>query len=720
MNNEVQYSASLAAPSHKLTDWPKEPSVMALKEDLQLSKPTHDAQITRIKRWNDLRNVDGSEKVKALGQNRSTVQPKLIRKNAEWRYSALTEPFLSTAKVFTISPRTFEDTEGSRQNQILLEWQFSEKMDKVSFIDEYVRTTVDEGTCVVRVGWERTTHMEKEEVPTYGFQPTRDPQHLQMLQQAMHLHQTNPRGFSELPEDLQEATLYTLEKQVPVMAIQAGTTLVDKEVIDENRPTLEIIHYENFYLDPSCKGDVDKANFAIITFETSKAELLEDGRYKNLDKVLWNSNTPINQADHHSDMDESQEFSDDLRKRVVAYEYWGFYDVHGNDTLVPVVATWIGDTIIRMEENPHPDKKIPFVLVPYMPVKRSTHGEPDAELLEDNQKIIGAVTRGMIDTMGRSANGQTGFAKGMLDQVNRRRFNSGMDYEYNPISDPRIGIHQHTYPELPSSTLTMLQLQNQEAESLTGVKAFSGGLSGEAYGDVAAGIRGMLDASSKREMAILRRLAKGLMKIAKKISAMNAIFLGEEEVVRVTNDKFVTVKREDLKGNFDFKVDISTAEVDEAKAQDLAFMLQTMGNNMDLGMTLMVLAEIARLKRMPELAERIENFQPKPDPIEQKRRELELMNLELEAEELRSKIELNKAKARAELAKADQSDLDFVEQETGTKHARDMDKQAAQARANQDHEIGKALLNPAGEQSSPDVNAAIQWRNYTDFLDKVA
>lgn len=93
----------------------------------------------------------------------------------------------------------------------------------------------------------------------------------------------------------------------------------------------------------------------------------------------------------------------------------------------------------------------------------------------------------------------------------------------------------------------MLNLQNQEAEALTGVKSFGGGISGEAYGDVAAGIRGVLDAASKREMAILRRLAKGMEEIGTKIAAMNAAFLSEEETVRITNDEFVTVKREDLK-----------------------------------------------------------------------------------------------------------------------------------------------------------------------------
>ena len=40
------------------------------------------------------------------------------------------------------------------------------------------------------------------------------------------------------------------------------------------------------------------------------------------------------------------------------------------------------------------------------------------QLLKDNQQIIGAVTRGMIDLMGKSANGQTGRLKNALDFLN--------------------------------------------------------------------------------------------------------------------------------------------------------------------------------------------------------------------------------------------------------------------------------------------------------------
>lgn len=207
-------------------------------------------------------------------------------------------------------------------------------------------------------------------------------------------------------------------------------------------------------------------------------------------------------------------------------------------------------------------------------------------------------------------------------------------------------IIEHKFPELPQSALTMATLQNQEAESLTGVKAFAGGVTGESYGDVAAGIRGVLDAASKREMAILRRLAKGMSEIGNKIIAMNAVFLAEHEVVRITNEEFVTIKREDLKGNFDLEVDISTAEVDNQKSQDLGFMLQTIGPNVDQQITLNILAEIADLKRMPKLAHDLRTWQPQPDPVQEQLKQLAVEKAQLENEELRSKIRLNDAQAQ--------------------------------------------------------------------------
>ena len=728
----------------KLTSWKAEPSLLRLKQDLEMAKPSHDAQMLKINNWNDMMFVRGTAAPKKI-KGRSSVQPKLIRRQAEWRYAALSEPFLGSNKLYKIDPVSWEDEDAAKQNELVLNWQFRTKINRVKFIDDFVRSTVDEGTSVLRVGWCRTIVKVKQKVPVYKHFTIVDEEQAQQFQQALELRDSDPHTYNNtVPANIQTAVDYYDESGQQTYAIQSGTQdqMVDK--VAENRPTVEVINPQNFYLDPTCNGDIDKALFGILSFETNQAELRKNPeRYKNLHLVNWETSTPITQSDHASSITEQAQFSDLMRKKVVAYEYWGFYDIEGNGVLVPVVCTWIGNTIIRMERNPFPDQKIPFVLVPYLPVKRNAFGEPDAELLEDNQKILGAVSRGMIDLLGRSANAQRGMSKGLLDPLNKRKYENGEDYEFNPTQNPQSGLIEHKYPELPQSAMVMLNMQNQEAEALTGVKSFSGGMSGNAYGDTATGAKGVMDAAAKREMSILRRLAQGMCEVGNKFISMNSAFLTEKEVVRVTNsefvqlspalrdgakdapssfeggeeiqNKFVTVNREDLVGNFDMACDISTAEVDNAKSQDLAMMTQTIGPNAPPGVAMMLMAEIADLKRMPGLAHKLRTYKPEPDPMAEQMKEMELQKAKLEIAVLESQISLNNARAAESTSKKDKIDLDYVETETGTKHARDLDRQGAQARGNQDLVITKALAQPLKpENTRPNIEAAVGYNEITE------
>lgn len=692
----------------KLTSWKNEPTIEVLKRDFEASKQTHIVQANKVIRWNDIRNVTGKSKpVKIKG--RSSIQPKLVRRQAEWRYPALSEPFLNSEKIFQVNPRTFEDLDAAKQNEILLNYQFDVKLNKVKFIDDYVRTVVDEGSCIVQVGWERLTTKEKQVVPVYSYYPAEDEEALAILNQALELKQKNPREYNESIDEAIKASIDYSQQNggEPVLAHQVGEqeVLVDKVI--ENRPTVEILNTLNVYVDPTCNGDLDKALFIIKSFETNQAECKKAGIYKNLDKVNWAGNNPNSDGDHYTSADEN--FNEDLiRKKVVAYEYWGFYDINGTGSLTPIVATWIGSVMIRMEKNPFPDGKLPFVIIQYLPVRNSVYGEPDCELLEENQQIMGAITRGLVDILGRSANAQQGFAKGMLDPLNKRRFENGEDYEFNPNLSPQTGYIEHTFNELPQSVLAYVQMLNADAEALTGVKSFSGGMSGDAYGQVAAGIQGAIDAATKRETAILRRLAYGVSEIGNKIIAMNAVFLSEEEVIRVTNKQFITIKREDIKGNFDLKVDINTAEVDQAKAQDLGFMLQTLGPNMDPMITMKILAEIADLKRMPTLAEELRNYQPQPDPIEEAKRQLEV-------EEEKAKINFITQRANKLIADTNKVNVETNQIASGAQQSFELAKQAAQARANQNLEITKALVkNRKPDEIQGDIDAGIGYNVMTD------
>lgn len=657
------------------TKWVNEPTLEDLKQDLSDASGDHEAQVQKINGWLENLNITGKAKRKKK-KGKSVLVPKLIRKQAEWRYASLSEPFLSTEDVFNVDPVTFEDRDAAQQNSLVLNNQFNTKLQKVKFIDEYIRTAVDEGTVIVRTGWDfqEEEQLVPVEVPVMGQVPVQDPQQAHMMQ------------MQGMPP-VEEGQIGVREEMQPQMV-----TIV-------NKPTVDVCKYTDVIIDPTCQGDLQKANFIIYRFETSKAELEKSGKYKNLERISVEDNSILGAPDDSIGEDEpsSFQFNDEPRKKIYAYEYWGYWDINDEGVVEGIVATWVGDTMIRMEENPFPDQELPFISVQYLPVRKKIYGEPDGELLEDNQLVIGAVTRGVMDMMGRSANGQTGSRKDALDVTNKRKYDRGEDYEFNPaIQDPRNAFFMHTYPEIPQSAQYILQSQNAEAESLTGVKAFNSGISGAALGDNATGIRSALDATSKRELGILRRLAEGMKQTGRKIISMNGEFLEEGEVVRITEEEFIPVRPDDLAGNFDLSLTISTAEADNDKAKELSFMLQTMGPQQDPVITKMIQSDIARLRKMPDLAKRIEEYEPEPDPLMVKKAELEIALLEAQivteqakSPEKQGAAMLSEAKAGTEVAKtrlmgseADLKDLDFVEEEGGAKHAREMQKAGAQAGAN--------------------------------------
>ena len=151
MNDNDKDEVGMVAPTQEsekpLVNWKKPPSLEDLKTDLKEATPAHSAMKARVKTWLDNLNVEGSAKVNN-GKNKSSIVPKLIRKQAEWRYSALSEPFLSTPDVFNVYPVSFEDKKAAQQNELVLNNQFNVAINKTRFIDEFVRSAVDEGTLI--------------------------------------------------------------------------------------------------------------------------------------------------------------------------------------------------------------------------------------------------------------------------------------------------------------------------------------------------------------------------------------------------------------------------------------------------------------------------------------------------------------------------------------------------------------------------------------------
>ncbi|MHB8098081.1 MAG: cell envelope integrity protein TolA [Sulfuricurvum sp.] len=582
-------------------------------------------------------------------KGKSAIVSKDIKKQLEWQLPSLADPFLSTPDVIKCNPITYEDVEAARQNELLLNTQFCRKFPRYNFIMKSLRVLATEGTLIVQTGWD----YEDEEV--------------------------------EIDMEVVEVDDYGTEY------IDVQSTKVTKVL--RNQPTAVVCRNEDIFLDPTCMDDIDKCQFVIHRYETDMSTLKADGRYKNLDKIQSKGRSGFD-SDYRPEDLTNFRFKDDARRKLMVHEYWGNYDIDGDGIVEQVVCAWIDDTIIRLQTNPYPDKKPPFIIVPFNAVPFQLFGEALAENIGDNQKVKTAITRGFIDNMAKSNNGQIGMRKGALDGTNRKRFLTGDNFEFNGTPSD---FWQGSYNQIPGSTFDIMQLMNNEIESQTGVKSFSGGINAGSLGGTAAGARGALDASATRRLNLVRNIAENLMKpLMRKWMSYNSEFLEEEEIVRITNKEYVPVRRDDLAGAIDIDIAISTAEDNAAKAQELSFMMQTLGNSMPFEMTQMLMAKFANLSRMPDLEQAIAEYKPQPDPAQEQMKQMEMRKMQMEIEKLKADIadkyaradenmidaEVKRNKAAVEAAKArklgseaDRLDLDFLKDDEGYKESLDFEKE---------------------------------------------
>ena len=642
-----------------------------LKSDLKAAETLREDQDGKIEQW---RNEYDGKPYGNEQKGKSRIVSRDIKKQDEWLHPSILDPFTSTPEIVRVNPVTWEDAPAARQSELLLNYQFCRQFDRFNFMSKAIKVLSKEGTVVVQCGWDYEDEEVEKEIEVVAI---------------------DENGF----ESIQVAT-------------------VTETVVKKNQPTAVVCRNEDVFIDPTCMDDMDKCQFVIHRYETDYSTLKTDGRYKNLEKALGSSG---GESQYDSDFDSEDEtefiFKDKARKKVVVYEYWGNYDVNGDGIAEPIVCAWLNDTVIRLQSNPYPDNKPPFLIVPFNSVPFQMYGESDAELISDNQKIKTAVTRGIIDNMAQSNNGQVGVRKGALDGPNRKKFVSNQNFEFNGTPND---FWYGSFNPIPSSAFDMLAVMNNEIESLTAVKSFSGGISGNSLGGTATGARGAMDATAIRRMHRVRNIAENLVKpLMRKWLAYDGEFLEDQEVVRVTNDEFVEIRRDDLAGRVDLDINVATAEDNEAKMRELTFLLQTIGPSEDPAVRREIMADIYELSKMPEQAKRMREYQPKPDPLQEQVKQLELQKLQLENELLAAQIKdehsraaenmvdvrkktadavLKEQQARLTGEKADMESLKFIKEDNQTAHQEKLEleekkrlinlEQMALQAANNDRQIG--------------------------------
>ena len=658
----------------------KKKILSTFKKDLANSESNKKIWAEQILKWN--KEFDGDPYGNEV-KGKATVVSRDIKKSALWQHASVIDPFVNNDNIVNTVPVTFTDKKTAEQAELLLNFQFCRDFDRYNFISDSFKVLQREGTVIARVSWQFEEEEQLVDVPVMGLVPVQDPEkRQQMIAQGM----------------------------MPYEQGQVGVTQEWQMVTVKNRPRVEIVRNSMLWIDPTAERDINDAKFVVYKYKSSLSQLRKEGIYENLDNIIvdgemiWDEDSPYYRDDTFT-------FADKPRKELEVVEYWGNYDMNEDGIAEPIVCTWVGDTIIRLEENPYPDGQVPFVSCAYDSSPYSIYGVSQGDTISTDQKIKTGIKRAILDTLDASTNGQRGIKKGTLDIANKRKFERGENFEY-------LGSNQDMWEgkfnTIPTDVLNFYNIVDSDIQSLTGVRPF-GPANGSANIDNGrAGLNSTMDASARRETDISRNFKENyLVPILRKWYSMDAEWMEEDQIIRITDDQFVAIKPDDLQGKIDISMNVSTQEVENEKSNNLSFMLQTMAQSLPFDLTKILLAEQASLKGMPELAKKIEEFQQQPDPIEQQMKQLELQKLQSEINERNSRVGENQvdsrlkeakavneeAKARKAHADADMTDLDFLRKQEGQDIKEDMFKTGVENRRKDIDARNQAMLN-AGQEAT--------------------
>jgi len=575
-------------------------------------------------------------------------------KQIEWVKSQLKNPFISNDTIVRFAESKANSGAFSKQTEEAINFFYTKEFNRYNFTTDMINVLLIEGTVIVRTGWEYS---------------------------------------GEVVERIEQ--ILSIDGQL------VDEVTVEEEVAIVNRPTASVVRPEDVFIDPTAYESSD-IQFLIHKREVRLSGLRKSGLYKKedldyIEKSIDESddnNIYMAQYSRDTTSDDYANLEDTARRKMFMYEYWGEYDIDGSGITKPIVCSWVGDRVIRLEENPFPDKKIPYIVAPCIKQPFSIYGKSYVELVKNQQEVMTGMMRGIFDDIAQSNNRQIGVQKGNLDSVNFKRKEQGKDFEFNISPN---AFYQGQYNRIPAEVFKVVQDVQADIQSTTGVVPFQGGGGTQAIYGSQASKAGQTNSMMLRELDMVINIADNIIKpmIRHWVSYIYDL-LDPSDIEAITGYTFVEpLNEKDPSFYRDFIIDISTQHTDDVKASELAFLLQTLGNSIPFEMTQLLMSEIARLKGMKELSEATKNYKPQSDPYEQQMKQISLQKAQLELQLLGREadvdIALKQAKAKESDAKADSINQSSVQtkygvsfnqkiQELNTKHQLELDKIREQKR----------------------------------------
>jgi len=534
---------------------------------------------------------------------RSKLVWKLVKKHGETLAANITKPFITGNKIVQIEPRTRFDVIKARLDEMLLNYFFEKEFDKVKFMKTLRNVLIKEGTAFIKVSWIRK---DKE---------------------------------------------VDLEKDY---AMLGGSGKV--KIPEINKPFAEICFNEDIFTDPNATS-LEDSEYFIHRYRTTPDELYNNPDYDK--EAIARFRKKIQEAREKATGDEIhnqqvQFISDD---ESYIYEY---YDIPKKKVYSFLNSGNIVEVVHKRDYT-----LFPYVEIPLFDEEFSIWGRALADVIEDEQKFMTSIIRGVIDNMSMSNNGIKFVRKGSLDAINFKRLMEGQPVvEVNANMPINQVVHDGNFNELPSSVYNMLQVIEQQAEGLTGVNRFMQGISSNELNSPATNFRAMLSQAQIRLIDITTNITNGLKRMFGLWLEMIYEYLSDEEIFKITGTSIAEEKTKMTKrlamewdldnlppdtqqkaimlivkeieeifnkrdSKYDININIGTDGLREAKIAQINMFMQQASQLVQLGVVPQdvvrsLISKLAELLEFPEIAHNIKTYKPQPDPMQQQMMQVQL------------------------------------------------------------------------------------------------
>lgn len=169
------------------------------------------------------------------------------------------------------------------------------------------------------------------------------------------------------------------------------------------------------------------------------------------------------------------------------------HDVPPENNIVHVIATMIGDIVVRAVVNPLDSGRFPYHLLPWQRRAGYWAGVGVAEQARAPQRILNASVRALLNNAGKSSGSQI-----VIDQGSIRPANGSWAlepdkiwYKLNdsPMDDVRKSFYAFDIPNMTDEMLKIIEFAEKQAENVTSIPLVTQGQSGATTPDTFSGMQ---------------------------------------------------------------------------------------------------------------------------------------------------------------------------------------------------------------------------------------